>query len=66
MRSTRRLGDMTRPTDEETKEHPRSDQPPPKTRRADGDEDLDAALDEALKDTFPASDPIAVHEQRPR
>jgi len=38
--------------------------PPPKTRRADGDEDLDNALDEALKETFPASDPVAVHKKK--
>ena len=40
--------------------------PPTKTRPADGDDDLDRALDEALKDTFPASDPIAVHKKKPR
>jgi hypothetical protein len=42
----------------------RRSKPPPKTRRADGDEDLDDALDEALKNTFPASDPIAVHKKK--
>ena len=40
--------------------------PPPKTRRADDDQELDDALDEALKETFPASDPIAVHEKKRR
>ena len=27
---------------------------------------VDAALDEALEETFPASDPIAVHHSNPR
>jgi hypothetical protein len=41
----------------------------PKRRRDDGDPDererrqrLDAALDEALADTFPASDPVSIEQ----
>jgi hypothetical protein len=48
------------------RDRPRADLPPTKTRPADGDDDLDRALDEALKETFPASDPIAVHKKKPR
>ena len=37
------------------------DKPPPKTK----DEVIDRELDEALEETFPASDPIAVDTEAP-
>jgi hypothetical protein len=47
-----------------THDRPAKDDSPRKTERNDGDADLDDALDEALRDTFPASDPIAVHKRK--
>ena len=47
-----------------THDRKRKDNVPRKTERNDGDEEIDDALDEALKDTFPASDPIAVHKKK--
>jgi hypothetical protein len=38
---------------------------PTRKRRARTPEDLDKRLDEALEETFPASDPIAVTPHRP-
>lgn len=35
-------------------------------KRAPTDERIDRELDEALKETFPASDPIAVDTEMPR
>lgn len=40
------------------------DGPPPATTAAAWVDDLEARLDEALQETFPASDPIAVAIQR--
>jgi hypothetical protein len=51
-----------------TRTPPKSPQPGPlePARPAPGaDEILDAELDEALKETFPASDPIAVDTEVP-
>ena len=39
----------------------RDEKPPPKTK----DELIERELDEALKETFPASDPIAVDTEAP-
>jgi hypothetical protein len=36
--------------------------PKPDKTIADGTKDQDAALDEALEETFPASDPIAMNQ----
>ena len=59
-------GSAKKPTHQRpsTRDRPAKDDSPRKTERNDGDADLDDALDEALRDTFPASDPIAVHKRK--
>ena len=57
---------MKQPARPERQPDPRNDTPPSPTRPNDGDEELDELLDEALKETFPASDPIAVSRKKKR
>jgi hypothetical protein len=59
-------GSAKKPTRHRTSTQDRrpKDDSPRKTERNDGDAELDDALDEALRDTFPASDPIAVHKRK--